>query len=966
MSNAEAADEMAAGNAKNTLDSITSEQRIQSLTNMAIAVGNLTFAVESFKALGSIWSNDDLEIGDKILQTIMNLSMGITNLGMALSGTVEGAAALKDIFIQRGLDTISLFSNTKAIQQNNAAAIERAVTAGEIEGPARQASIAATNADTVATNTNTIATNAAVASKKKLIAAFALGAVQIAMVLGVVAALGAGIKYLIDLYNQDANAAKKARDEANTLSESYQNLKTSNEELNKSLESYTEARESLKDLEQGTEDWNKKLKESNDLVISILDKYPELAKYVSTDTHGALRISEEGITKIKEEQETKEKQAYAASLVSDVTATNLEQKASETSLRRRFQDWSPSETGDGSIVVTELRTDQLEKIFALISEDQEKVFDKSVIKSILPGISESLAKSISENGQDFITAYNNRQTKSDANNIKLQQAVLQNMKEQKGYDLEGDLEAGVANVLSRVAESNVDNYKKEIQKRTDEENYQDYADYFGYKIKQIEGDKVTYTDSSGNEVPSIDKDTVQTFLASCKAMQDAANTWESVANEIRGIKTSSYADQMGSSEAVNQVTGFSSTNRKVNLEQYSRAQLQANGVDTSGNNNFSSTDLGITDEFAQQAGFDNAEAFATAYSNAFNEAIKEKFTVDNILNSEDSVKIDQDDATLIESDSKNGSKSEQYQEQRKAILDNVDSVYQLEEAYDKNLLVVEDFDQGLRNLASDYPDLTDKSRKLGDAEEKYRKILQKGTATDEEKKEGLLELKNAQAELLKAIKVKEWEKARKKLAEYNETLASGEKDSEEYQDALQQISYSLTDLTHIPVDTEWVEQNKQAVQDWLNGVEGAGAKLDALLNIDNVSAQVKSNLESIGVDYNALRNAINTNQISFDVNGHADFSQVIAALTGLDGVTDGSIDKLQLLAAYLQAMGGASLELKGADGEIKTIKAPKTTGTPEEIAESMNDFIQQAQEALSMGWSFSGISLPDSPYKIPT
>lgn len=965
LSNAEAADEMATGNAEETLKSITSEQRIQNLTNMAIAVGNLTFAVESFKALGSIWNNDDLEIGDKILQTIMNLSMGITNLGMALSGTVQGAEALKEIFIQRGLDTISLFSNTQAIQQNNAAAIERAITAGEIEGPARQANTAATNADTVATNANTVATNAAAASKKKLIAAFALGAVQIAAVLGVVVALGAGIKDLIDLYNQDANAAKKARDEANTLSESYQNLKTSNEELNKSLESYTEARESLKDLEQGTEDWNKKLKESNDLVISILDKYPELAKYVSTDTHGALRISEEGITKIKEEQETKEKQAYAASLVSDVTATNLEQKASETSLRRRFQDWSPSETGDGSIVVTELRTDQLEKIFALISEDQEKVFDKNTIKNILPEISESLAKSISENGQDFITAYNNRQTKSDANNIKLQQAVLQNMKEQKGYDLEGDLEAGVANVLSRVAESNVDNYKKEIQKRTDEENYQEYADYFGYKIKQIEGDKVTYTDSSGNEMPSVDKDTVQTFLASCKAMQDAANTWESVANEIRGIKTSSYADKMGSTESVNQITSFSSASRKVNLEQYSKAQLQQNGIDITGNNNFSSEDLGVTDELAQQAGFDNAEAFATAYSNAFNEAIKEKFAVDNILNSDDSVKIDQDDKTLVESDSENGSKSEQYQEQRKSILDNVDSVYQLEDAYDKNLLVVEDFDKGLRNLASDYPDLTDKSSKLRKAEENYQKILKKTNATDEEKKEGMLELADAQTELLKAIKVKEWEKARKKLAEYNKTLASGEEDSEEYQDALKQISYTLTDLTDIPVDTEWVEQNKEAVQDWLNGVEGAGAKLDALLNIDNASEQVKSNLENIGVNYDALRNAINTNQISFDVNGHADFSQVMTALTDLDGVTDGSTDKLQLLAAYLQAMGGASLELE-QDGATMTIDAPDTSGSPEEVAAAMNRFIQQTQEALSMGWEFSGISLPDSPYKVPT
>lgn len=107
---------------------ITQEQ-INSIINLSSAVGQLAFAWSSFQSLGSLWSDEDLSIGDKLLQTIMNLAFTIPAL----------------------LDTFSILRN---------AYVEM-----------RRASAAATTEDTVATTANTVATDANTASTTKNAAA---------------------------------------------------------------------------------------------------------------------------------------------------------------------------------------------------------------------------------------------------------------------------------------------------------------------------------------------------------------------------------------------------------------------------------------------------------------------------------------------------------------------------------------------------------------------------------------------------------------------------------------------------------------------------------------------------------------------------------------------------------------------------------------------------------------------------
>ena len=59
---------------------------ISNIVNAAGAVGQLAFSWQSFQSLGSIWANADLDTGQKVIQTIMNLA---TNIPMLVSAFAD-------------------------------------------------------------------------------------------------------------------------------------------------------------------------------------------------------------------------------------------------------------------------------------------------------------------------------------------------------------------------------------------------------------------------------------------------------------------------------------------------------------------------------------------------------------------------------------------------------------------------------------------------------------------------------------------------------------------------------------------------------------------------------------------------------------------------------------------------------------------------------------------------------------
>lgn len=84
-------------------DTLKKQMDVQNIVQATAAIGQLSFAWQSFQNLGSIWANADLTTGEKVEQTIMNLSMTVPQL---ISSFIELKEASK-------LDFENLFSSIK-------------------------------------------------------------------------------------------------------------------------------------------------------------------------------------------------------------------------------------------------------------------------------------------------------------------------------------------------------------------------------------------------------------------------------------------------------------------------------------------------------------------------------------------------------------------------------------------------------------------------------------------------------------------------------------------------------------------------------------------------------------------------------------------------------------------------------------------------------------------------------------
>lgn len=882
-------------------ETVDTGTQITHLVRTTAAIGDLAFAVQSFQSLGDIWENQETDEGEKILSTVANLGM---TLPMVTTGLMDAAAAAK--------------------------AFSAAIGTGPL--------------------------------------------------LAIVAALGlvaAGGKALYDLWTADARAAEDARKSANNLANAYQDLQTKQETFNTSVDNYKNAKQSLSELTQGTEEWNSKLKETNNTVLELLDTYPELAQYVTRDSNGVLQISEAGLAEFSEDYSQRVSEAEIASQFADIVATQKEITSDQTDLMRSVYTVEPTMTGASVMTLeeTHLSEGQLEKLYDLAETKGEFALSNAqqVADAIGVKTSDPIVSAITQNSDKIVDNYTSVSERRQAAEIQQQELAASVLRQQEGYDLSGELENQVASVVGEL--SNVDSSLYQgIDQKLDNESLQtianDYADQMGYAKATFDSlsNTAKFYDENGEVVAEdVGRDQMQMMLASAEAMQEAASMWQTIANQLNSIGDSTLSNILGENSSDLVISWRAGGNLDVSSmsgrEQKEVSNMLAQG-DFSVEDLFGDMSTEEVNALVAEFGFESGESFAASFSNGMREALSRENAFEDILNRDDLVTVQEEQSVLTDS-SANIARSDEYKQQAEEILNAVDSVYELNEAFDENLLITDDFNRGLIELASNYSDLEDEADRLQKAQDKYQEVLDDTDATAEETNDAYYDMLDAQEELNDALKTKEWAKARDELEEYTDALENADTDSEEYAKASQEVADSLSDLTGFEVSTDWIDNNRQAVVDWLNGVEGAGAKLSALLSIDNATANVQNKLDDIGISYNAMRAQIANNTIQFNATGFADFSQVQAAMQALRIDTNDTSSTLEYLAAYLNALGGASLVLEH-DGTTTSIAAPDMTGDPDEVTDAINNWMQDIQGLLDQGWSFSGIDLPDSPQTIPT
>jgi predicted nuclease with TOPRIM domain len=126
-----------------------------------------------------------------------------------------------------------------------------------------------------------------------------------AVILIVVAAIALAVLAIVGLVamfkkmkeNTIDGQIAKTKERLQEFTEASEAAKDSLDEMQAAQDEYNNLQDGFKDLVEGTQEWNKALLEANANVLSLIQKYPELAGYME-NIDGRLTINEEGWEKL--------------------------------------------------------------------------------------------------------------------------------------------------------------------------------------------------------------------------------------------------------------------------------------------------------------------------------------------------------------------------------------------------------------------------------------------------------------------------------------------------------------------------------------------------------------------------------------------------------------------------------------------------------------------------------------------
>lgn len=199
---------------------------ISNIVNAAGAVGQLAFSWQSFQSLGSIWTNADLDTGQKVIQTVMNLA---TNIPMLVSAFAD----LQTFDISKTFDNVA--NSIQGVDKTNKTATISTAGLGTAQATvSKTGKLAALSSGTLALRNTALAaaSTAAATAVRGLGAAMnflASGpgiAITLALtaVAGIISAVSANYEQVYNDAKQKADDAASAYDEISQSVQSFDTL----------------------------------------------------------------------------------------------------------------------------------------------------------------------------------------------------------------------------------------------------------------------------------------------------------------------------------------------------------------------------------------------------------------------------------------------------------------------------------------------------------------------------------------------------------------------------------------------------------------------------------------------------------------------------------------------------------------------------------------------------------------------
>ena len=246
---------------------------ISNIVNAAGAVGQLAFSWQSFQSLGSIWANADLDTGQKVIQTVVNLA---TNIPMLVSAFAE----LQTFDISTTFDNVA--NSIQGVDKTNKTATVSTAGLGAAQATvSKTGKLAALSSGTLALRNTALAaasTAAATAVRGLGVAmSFLASGPGIALMLGLTA-VSTAISAVSANAEQAYNDAKQKADDANSK---YNDLQTSVDNFNQLYSEYQQTGSASEEFISTAKEVSDALGIQNADVLIANDNWSTLADSIS-------------------------------------------------------------------------------------------------------------------------------------------------------------------------------------------------------------------------------------------------------------------------------------------------------------------------------------------------------------------------------------------------------------------------------------------------------------------------------------------------------------------------------------------------------------------------------------------------------------------------------------------------------------------------------------------------------------
>ena len=410
----------------------------QSLVKMAGGFAQVISGVNGLVNITKIWNNENLSMGEKIRQITMS---SITSIGMLTKGF---SRVKKEIKILTSNLTLLAAQHSAEGLAAQAAAVAQAKAAGASQAEALSAGKAA------------LAEYAHGMALKEVASSLLLAYGYLIPVVAILGTLGLTIYAVCKAYNQAADAAKQAAENAKSAKKQYDEMKDSFKNLTSAIEDYDNAKKALSELTKGTEQWYDKVNELNDKVLQLIQNFPELAKYVKTDENGVLYFEGEGE---EEEKKVYRQRAY----VSGMANASAQEKSYQANRTAEIVEQGRRIYGFGGQDVMEAVVSAVQKNGTSILADEDRLIKAIADEGVI--LNQDQIDATRENTQQIrilVDSLNAEKTEVNALRDSLIKTNLNNEEEYRNSTHKDAFANIVAGLIEQGKQNGLDEfYKKE-------------------------------------------------------------------------------------------------------------------------------------------------------------------------------------------------------------------------------------------------------------------------------------------------------------------------------------------------------------------------------------------------------------------------------------------------------------------------------------------------------------------------